>query len=46
MKEDPEMKDRHLAHIGDFLSRFTCKAAKVVEAGEANKGARVPAMLS
>ena len=31
LKEDPEMKDRHLAHIGDFLSRFTCKDAKLVE---------------
>jgi hypothetical protein len=35
------MKDWHLAHIGDFLSRFTCKAAKVVEvldAGKADRG--------
>ena len=29
------MKDWHLAHIGDFLSRFTCKAAKVVEVATA-----------
>ena len=29
------MKSRHLAHIGDFLSRFTFKAAKVVEVATA-----------
>ena len=41
LKEDPDMKDRHLTHIGDFLSRFTCQAAKVtavLDAGKADRG--------
>ena len=30
LQEDPATKEQHLAQIGDFLSRFCCKSAKVL----------------
>ncbi len=48
LQEEPALKERHLAHIGDFLSRFCCKSAEVVavlEVEEAPSGFK-PSTLS
>lgn len=31
VQEDPVLAKRHLAHIGDMLSRFCCEAARVLD---------------
>lgn len=42
LQEDPLMRERHLAHIGDLLSRFTCEAAKVVAVLEVEGSSPTP----